>query len=76
MLNNSLHGSALMTHEKRLLVTWEQIANYLPSKPSVRTLQRKWKELEIPIKTDLVTGKRIVEVEELNTWIRKNPKKI
>lgn len=61
---------------EKTICTWESIANALPTKPSVRTLQRKWRKLRLPIRTDKITGKKFAYAHELLDWILKNPKKV
>ncbi len=62
--------------EYETFVTWQEIAVNLPTKPSVRTLQRKWKVLRLPIRTDKITGKKYISKNDLIVWLTKNPNKI
>ena len=62
--------------QKKTLVTWQEISIHLPTRPSVRTLQRKWRKLHLPIRTDSITGKKYVVIEDLIQWIASNPNQI
>lgn len=53
-------------------VTMETIVSVLPTRPSVRTMQRKWRELGAPIREDKLTRKKYAYVDELTLWIQQN----
>lgn len=56
-------------------VTWEEISIHLPTRPSVRTLQRKWRALRLPIRTDAITGKKYILKKDLMNWLLLHPNK-
>lgn len=62
--------------ERKAAITWPDISNHIPSHPSVRTLQRKWKELGMPIKKDRITRKNFAYIDDLNDWVKRNQEKI
>lgn len=52
-----------------VIETWELIRAYIPTKPSIRTLQSKWREWKLPIRRGIFSSKVYIRKKDLEKWL-------
>ncbi len=55
---------------KGTIDTWGKIREFIPTRPSIRSLQKNWQRWHVPVRRS-VTGKRYCYVEELSQWVER-----